>query len=334
MPHIWPQLADVVSEINMKLVIIAVGLVLLVALIFACVIFFRYPMALFNWQNRHALKSAGFVEKSIPSPVGNQTIWEKGSGPILVLLHGAGDHAGTWSKVAPRLAESYDVVIPDLAGHGSSDPETGPLTIDTMLRGLDAVISSKSPNSKVIIAGNSLGAWLAFLYANQNPSKVERIVAIDGGPIRGERPDLVPLPTNREEAEKLFDAILDPGSPHPPGFVLDDVVRVSHSGPIGRMVAAGAEDMSKHLLDGKLSAFPTPVDLIWGESDRLIPLSYAQRMNAELPSVRLVTLPRCGHIPQQECPIALTKALTDVLHHPPPAAKPTGVSAAAKEPGK
>lgn len=317
----------------MKLVIIALGLVVLVALIFACVIFFRYPMALFNWQNRHALKSAGFVEKSVSSPVGNQTIWEKGTGPVIVLLHGAGDHAGTWSKVAPQLSDSYEVIIPDLAGHGRSDPATGPLTIDTMLRGLDAVIPAKAGNQKVTIVGNSLGAWLAFLYANQNPGKVERIVAIDGGPIRGERPDLVPLPTNREEAEKLFDAVLDPGSPHPPGFVLDDVVRVSHNGPIGRMVAAGADDMSKHLLDGKLGAFTTPVDLIWGESDRLIPLSYAQRMSSELPSVRLKTLPRCGHIPQQECPIALAKALTDALRQPPPAQKPA-TSAAAREASK
>jgi pimeloyl-ACP methyl ester carboxylesterase len=318
----------------MKLVIIAVGLVLFVALIFAFVIFFRYPMALFNWQNRRALKSAGFVEKSIPSPVGKQTFWEKGTGPILLLLHGAGDHAGSWSKIAPQLAESYEVVIPDLAGHGHSDPATGPLSIDTMLRGLDSVISAKAPGQKLTIAGNSLGAWLAFLYAKDHPEKVERIVAIDGGPIRGERPDLVPLPTNREEAAKLFDAILDPGSPHPPGFVLDDVVRVSHNGPIGRMASVGAAEMSKYLLDGKLGTFTTPVDLIWGESDRLIPLSYAQRMNAELPAVRLTTLHRCGHIPQQECPIAFTKALTGALHQPPPAAKQPLTSAAAKDEGK
>jgi len=318
----------------MKLVIVAIAIVLVIALVFACVIFFRYPMALFNWQNRHALKSAGFVERSIASPVGRQTVWEKGSGPILILLHGAGDHAGSWSKVAPQLADTYDVIIPDLAGHGTSDPATGPLTIDTMLRGLDAVISSKSSNGKVIIAGNSLGAWLAFLYANENPGKVERIIAIDGGPIRGERPDLVPLPTDREQAAKLFDAILDPGSPHPPGFVLDDIVRVSHDGPIGRMASVGTEEMSKHLLDGKLAVFTTPVDLIWGESDRLIPLSYAQRMSAELPSVRLTTLPRCGHVPQQECPMALEKALIDALCESPPAAKQAQLSAGTKENNK
>lgn len=314
----------------MKLIIIAIGLVLLVALVFAGVIIFRYPMALFNWQNRHALQTAGFVEQSIPSPVGNQTIWEKGSGPVLVLLHGAGDHAGSWSKVAPKVAESYDVIVPDLAGHGRSAPETGPLTIDTMLRGLESVITAKAPSQKVTIAGNSLGAWLAFLYAKDHPDKIERIIAIDGGPIRGVRPDLIPLPTDREQAARLFDVILDPGSPHPSSFVLDDVVRVSHNGPIGRMVAAGAADTSKHLLDGQLGTFTIPVDLIWGESDRLIPLSYAQRMNAELPSVRLTTLPRCGHVPQQECPVALTKALTGALHQPPPAAKPPLTPVAAK----
>jgi len=305
----------------MKLVIVAIAIVFVVALVFASVIFFRYPMAVFNWQNRYALKTAGFAEESIVSPVGKQTIWEKGSGPILILLHGAGDHAGSWSKVAPQLVGHYHVIIPDLAGHGASDPATGPLTIDTIMRGLDAVVSSKAPSGNVTIVGNSLGAWLAFLYAEDNPNKIERIVAIDGGPIRGERPDLVPLPTNREQAAKLFDAILDPGSPHPPGFVLDDIVRVSHDGPIGRMASVGAEEMSKHLLDGKLAAFTTPVDLIWGESDRFIPLSYAQRMNAELPSVRLTTLPRCGHVPQQECPKALEKALNNALRQPPPAAK-------------
>jgi pimeloyl-ACP methyl ester carboxylesterase len=311
-----------VFEIKMKLVIIAISIVLAVALVFAVVIFYRYPMALFNWQNRHALKTGGFVEKTIASPAGRQTFFEKGSGPVLILLHGAGDHAGSWSKIAPLLSENFDVIIPDLAGHGASDPVTGPLTIDTMLRGLDAVISAKAPSQKVTVAGNSLGAWLAFLYAEKNPAKIERIIAIDGGPIRGERPDLVSLPTDREEASRLFDAILDPGSPHPPAFVLDDIVRVSHNGPIGRMVVAGTDDMSKHLLDGKLPAFTTPVDLIWGESDRLIPLSYAQRMNVELPAVRLTTLPRCGHVPQQECPKTLGKALSEVLRQSPPSAKP------------
>ena len=44
-----------------------------------------------------------------------------GAGPLLVLLHGAGDQAGTWSKVAPELKRHFQLLIPDLAGHGESE---------------------------------------------------------------------------------------------------------------------------------------------------------------------------------------------------------------------
>ncbi len=319
----------------MKIVLISILIFLVVFMIFAVFIFYRFPMAIFNWENRRALKSAGFDQVSVATPSGKQTVWEKGSGPTLVFLHGAGDHAGSWSKVAPQLADSHHVILLDLAGHGTSQPDSGPLSMDTMLKGVDSVISAKAGGRPVTVVGNSLGAWLAFLYAERHPERIERIIAIDGGPIRGERPDLVPLPTNREEAAKLFDAVLDPSSPHPPGFVLDDIVRVSHNGPIGRMAAVGADDMSKYLLDGRLSTISIPVDLIWGESDRLIPLSYAQRMLAELPASRMTTLPRCGHIPQQECPIALGKALVEVLKQPAPAPKPAAtVPTDTKEGGK
>lgn len=310
----------------MKIVVISILVVLLVLIIACGLIIYRFPMAIFNWQNRRALKSAGFTQVQVASAAGKQFVWEKGNGPVLILLHGAGDHAGSWSKVAPELAAHYRVIVPDLAGHGESEPLVGTLPIGTMLDGLDAVIAAKGGNERVIIAGNSLGAWLAFLYAERHPGRVERIVAIDGGPIRGERPDLVSLPTSRAEAGKLFDAILDPGTPHPAGFVLDDVVRVSHKGPIGRMVAAGVDDMSKHLLDGHLAGFTTPVDLIWGESDRLIPMTYAKRMESELPAVRLTTVRRCGHVPQQECPMTLVKTITSVLGQPAPPTKAVSVA--------
>lgn len=301
----------------MKIVIVSFILVLVLACVVCGIVMYRFPMAIFNWQNRRALKKAGFTQTAVTSKVGKQSVWEKGTGPVLILLHGAGDHAGSWSKVAPEFASKYHVVIPDLAGHGESEPLVGTLPISTLVAGLDAVVAARS-NGPVVLAGNSLGAWLAFLYAQEHPERVSRIIAIDGGPIRGERPDLVPLPTTREQAAKLFDAILDPGTPHPAGFVLDDVVRVSQKGPIGRMAAVGAEDMSKYLLDGRLATFSTPVDLIWGEADQLIPMTYAKRLESELPAVRLTTLKRCGHVPQQECPIGLTKAMNAALEQPAP----------------
>ena len=69
-------------------------------------------------------------------------------------------------------------------------------------------------------------------------------------------------------------------------------------------------------MDGRLGTLRSPVALVWGESDRLMPLDYAKRMVAELPKeppVPLVTIPRCGHVPQVECPAELVKALEGIL---------------------
>jgi pimeloyl-ACP methyl ester carboxylesterase len=45
-------------------------------------------------------------------------------------------------------------------------------------------------------------------------------------------------------------------------------------------------------------------------------------MRAELPRVRLTELPRCGHVPQQECPAAFATALGALLEGPLPEARP------------
>jgi pimeloyl-ACP methyl ester carboxylesterase len=303
----------------MKKLLISTLALIVVALAALGFMVWRYPLAIFNQQNRRELIKAGFVKSSVATKAGSQTLFEKGRGPTLILLHGAGDQAGTWSKAAPELAKKYHVLALDLAGHGESEPKSGTLPLAAILNGLDGVIAAKSPNDRVILVGNSLGAWMAVYYAHEHPEKIARVVAIDGGPIRGERPDLVNLPKNREEAAKVFDAILDPGSAHPAGFVLDDVVRQARNGPIGRMAEAGAPEMSKYLLDGKLADFKTPLDLLWGESDRMMPLSYAQRLRREIPAASLNTIKRCGHVPQQECPNSFSRALASVLALPVPA---------------
>lgn len=306
----------------MKKVLITLLVVVVLALAAAVFIVWRYPLAVFNAQNRHDLGKAGFTKTKVATKVGAQVLFEKGSGPTLILLHGAGDQAGSWSKAAPELASRYHVLVLDLAGHGESEPSDGELRLNMILDGLDGVIAAKVPNERVTLIGNSLGAWMAIYYAGQHSEKIERVVAIDGGPLRGERPDLVNLPRDRDEAAKIFDAILDPGSVHPAGFVLDDVVRESQNGPIGRLVASGVQDMSKYLMDGKLAEMKTPVDLLWGESDRMIPLHYAEHLRDELPASRLTSIPRCGHIPQQECPKSFNRALASVLEKPAPELKP------------
>ena len=283
----------------------------------AALLFWRRPLAVLAWSGRRALEKSGLHWTKWPAPAGPQMGFKGGSGPLVVLLHGAGDQAGTWAKVAPGLARRFTVIALDLAGHGGSEPKLGPISPRVLVESLDAVLAREnSHGGPAILVGNSLGAWIAFLQAHRKPGTVAHVVAVDGGPLRGVETGISLFPRNRVEAGKTLSALRDPGSPLVPGFVLDDVVRHARNGPLPRLAQAAGE-MEGFLLEGRLGEVKTPVTLLWGESDRLMPLSYARRVAEALPNARLTTLPHCGHVPQVECPEAFAAALDHALENPP-----------------
>ena len=153
-----------------------------------------------------------------------------GKGPTLLFLHGLGDQAGSWGKVASPLAGRYRVILADLPGHGESEPRTGPLTMATIVAGAERIFAEVSGDGPVIVVGNSLGAWVATLLAERHPQQVARLVLVNGGALRGQEEGLTLQPRNRREAASLVARLRDPSAPPVPGFVLDDIVRQAASG--------------------------------------------------------------------------------------------------------
>jgi len=296
---------------------IKIGMLLALGAVMALIVFsvvsFLRPVATTAWLRRVALRRAGLRKTKLTTTAGEQVVWQGGAGPLLVLLHGAGDQAGTWNSVAPELKRHFQLLLPDLAGHGESAPRQGTLSLGTLLTALVQVLDANPwRDAPMVIAGNSLGAWIAMLYAQKHPHRVMRVILIDGGPIRSASAIDI-MPKDREDARRILDTVFDPSTPRPPNFVLDDLVRVSNSGPISRLMAAGEEDMSKYLLEDKLATFQTPVDLVWGASDRLVPRDYAKKLQSLLPHCTLTVIERCGHAPQRERPRELTRILLRIL---------------------
>jgi pimeloyl-ACP methyl ester carboxylesterase len=299
-------------SLGMTLIMVLACVIGASILIFFLLFFFR-PIAITRWLRSLALRRAGARKTKIKTAVGDQIIWHAGTGPTLVLVHGAGDQASTWYNVAPTLTPQFHLLMPDLAGHGESAPATGILSLGTLLTALEQVLDAVSPTEcKFVLIGNSLGAWMSMLYADKHPQRVSRVILIGGGPIKGVS-EIGLMPKNREEARSTLDLVLDPSTSRRPNFVLDDLIRLSNTGPISRLLAAGDDDIAKYLLDGKLATFEVPVDLVWGASDRLVPLDYARKLQSQLPRCTLSVIDRSGHAPQLERPHELAKVLLQIL---------------------
>ena len=130
----------------------------------------------------------GFARRAIATDGASiHTVWG-GSGPPLLLLHGSPQTHVMWHKVAPRLAESFTVVMTDLRGYGDSSKPPG--------RGTHADYSKRAmANDQVqvmralgfdrfAVAGHDRGARVTWRLAVEHPEVVTRAAVLD----------IVPLP--------------------------------------------------------------------------------------------------------------------------------------------
>jgi pimeloyl-ACP methyl ester carboxylesterase len=73
------------------------------------------------------------------------------------------------------------------------------------------------------------------------------------------------------------------------------------------------------MVDRAYLAREMPLCLIWGEDDLVIPATHAERIKAVVPSVRVTTIPGCGHFPHKEQPELVTQTLSRFIRTTQPA---------------
>jgi pimeloyl-[acyl-carrier protein] methyl ester esterase len=110
----------------------------------------------------------------------NLTWYETGQGRPLVLLHGWAMAASAFSELASLLAADFRLMIPDLPGHGKSDP-AGRNDLCAIATSLNSWLATVE-DSPVALGGWSLGGMLALEMARQKPLAIERLVLIGTTP--------------------------------------------------------------------------------------------------------------------------------------------------------
>jgi pimeloyl-ACP methyl ester carboxylesterase len=115
-----------------------------------------------------------------------------GQGDPVVLLHGWPETWYAWRHVMPALAQNYTVIAPDLRGLGdSSKPPTGydGKTVAEDIRQLVTQLGFRT----IYLVGHDIGTWVAYPYAAEHPTEVEKLVIMEVPP-PGFWPPPVPLP--------------------------------------------------------------------------------------------------------------------------------------------
>ena len=250
----------------------------------------------------HDPRSAGFQPAAKP-PSRRPDPHDAGatSAPLLVLLHGVNDHAGTWFTVAAALAERFRLIVPDLPGHGESEPHEGALPISMIVDRIAAIL----PREPFTLLGNSLGGWIAMLYTLRHPDRVHALILEASGGI--ERPFAVPvLATNREEAEVILRAVHGPKFVAP-DWVIEALLERAKDSPMLRVT-----ETAEHYVDTRLGDLRVPAHLIWGADDGVLPVAYAEELRRGIPGARLHVLEGAAHIPHLQQPERFLACLTAI----------------------
>jgi pimeloyl-ACP methyl ester carboxylesterase len=109
-----------------------------------------------------------------------QVVGQDHRDPIL-LLHGAGGHAGWWRSVVAYLAPSRRLVLPEFSGHGDSG-HRDKYDLHTWSREISAVIAGIGAG-RVSLVGHSMGGLIALHAAAVRPDAIEAVIAVDSAVI-------------------------------------------------------------------------------------------------------------------------------------------------------
>jgi pimeloyl-ACP methyl ester carboxylesterase len=254
-------------------------------------------------------------------------------GPVIVCVHGLGGSAVNWTAVAPLLTGACRVLAPDLAGHGLTQSLGRRTDVGSNRALLHRFVMSVT-GGPVILMGNSMGGMISLLEAAAAPVAVAGLVLVNPAlPFVPARPD--PLVT------AMFAAYLTPGLRQAvqarrrrqvPAEQVSSILRLCCADPsrvppevIARHVELAVRRAAFPAIEADFAAtmrsvvrtagYPhgraygrrvrsvaSPVLLIHGTADRLVPIAAARTAIRANPAWSLREFGGVGHVPQLEAP--------------------------------
>lgn len=255
--------------------------------------------------------------------------WDRGDGPGILLVHGAGAHADWWRPTAPQLAQAAGRVAAfSFSGMGGSDWRPAyamDAYVDELLGAAEAA-DLFAAGRKPLLVAHSFGCLPAMIAAERHPEQFGGLVLIDLYLPPPERPAAQSRERKPRRYESLAEArerfILSPPQDCPYSFIIDFIAlrtlrRVD--GPDGPYWTwctdpAASVRVPHDEYRTRLGRLTLPLALIRGECSRLVDHEVAAHVRSVAPAGALhVEIPDADHHVLLDRPLALVAALRTLM---------------------
>ncbi len=261
-----------------------------------------------------------------------------GKGPAVLLIHGIAGSSQTWEHVLPLLARHHTVVAPDLTGHGASDKPPSDYSLGAQASGLRDLLTILEIERATVV-GQSFGGGVAMQLAYQYPEQCERLVLVGSGGLGREVSWLLRL-LAVPGVELVLPVLFPPFASRWGGEVIECLDRRKIRWPRGvemwrayaslttsetRMafvrtvrgvIDPGGQSVSA--VDRLYLAARMPTLIIWGDKDRIIPVSHAYAAHDAIEGSRLEIMEGAGHFPHVEEPARFAEIVSEFIRSTKP----------------
>ena len=263
-----------------------------------------------------------------------------GEGPAVVFVHGIAGSSSTFARIMPTLAQTHTVIAPDLLGHGESAKPRGDYSLGAYgcgIRDLLAVLGIE----RATFVGHSLGGGIAMQMSYMFPESCERLVLVASGGLGKEVSPLLRLiaaPGSELVLPLVLTRQLHGLAERVGGIVArsrlrGDPLLTEIWSAYTRLTDARAQRAFVHTIravidtagqrvsarDRLYLARDVPTLILWGDRDRVIPVSHAHAAHELMPGSRLEIIEGAGHFLLTERPDEVLEPLLDFLTTTEPA---------------
>lgn len=243
--------------------------------------------------------------------------------PGLLLVHGFPFDHRQWAPQLKALGEHTTVAAPDLRGLGTSEGAADPsaCSMDRYARDLAGILDELGWE-RTVLAGLSMGGYIALAFQRLFPSRIEGLVLMDTHPYSDSE-------EKRAERRRSQEKVRQDGA----GALVDELVqRVLGATTLEEreeVVARVRQMMSDQSIDGvvcaleamskrpssvaDLAGIQAPTLVMVGSEDTLTTPVQLQGMAAKIPGARFSEIPAAGHLVNLEAPEAVNEVLLGFL---------------------